>query len=86
MKAAYWQKKSKDKVLDSGWYILTNLNSLDAALYAYKAQSGIEAMFKDCKSGGYNLEECKASRAAIKLHCFTDSYCLYLCRISGTKN
>ena len=55
MKAAYWQKKSKDKVLDSGWYILTNLNSLDAALYAYKAQSGIEAMFKDCKSGGDNL-------------------------------
>jgi hypothetical protein len=60
--AAYWQKKSKNKALDSGWYILTNLNSLDAALHAYKARSGIEAMFKDCTSGGYNLEECKASQ------------------------
>ncbi len=59
--AAYWQRSSKAKA-DEGWYILTNLNSLDAALKAYKARSGIEAMFKDCKSGGYNLENCKASK------------------------
>lgn len=59
--AAYWQSKSKKKVPDEGWYILTNLDSLAAALTAYKARSGIEAMFKDCKSGGYNLESCKAS-------------------------
>ena len=60
--AAYWQRKSKKKALDSGWYILTNLNSLDAALQAYKARSGIAAMFKDCKSGGYNLADCKTSQ------------------------
>ncbi len=53
-----WYKKKADE----GWYILTNLNSLDAALKAYKARSGIEAMFKDCKSGGDNLENCKASK------------------------
>lgn len=58
---AYWQRSPKTKA-DEGWYILTNLNSIDAALKAYKAQSGIEAMFKDCKSGGYNLENCKASK------------------------
>lgn len=52
--AACWQRKSDKKAFDSGWYILTNLTSLDAALQAYKARSGIEAMFKDCKSGGYN--------------------------------
>jgi hypothetical protein len=46
--AAYWQRSSKKKAADEGWYILTNLNSLDAALKAYKARSGIEAMFKDC--------------------------------------
>jgi hypothetical protein len=34
---------------------------LDAALKVYKARSGIEAMFKDCKSGGYNLEGSNAS-------------------------
>lgn len=60
--AAYWQRSSKKKAADEGWYILTNLNSIDAALKAYKARSGIEAMFKDCKSGGYNLENCKASK------------------------
>jgi hypothetical protein len=59
--AAYWQRKSKNKAPE-GWYILTNLDNLAAALTAYKARSGIEAMFKDCKSGGYNLEECKASQ------------------------
>lgn len=60
--AAYWQRKSKKKAADEGWYILTNLDNLAAALKAYKARSGIEAMFKDYKSGGYNLEECIASQ------------------------
>jgi hypothetical protein len=59
--AAYWKRKYRGKGPDEGWYILTNLKSLDAALKVYKARSGIEAMFKDCKSGGYNLEDSKAS-------------------------
>ncbi len=59
--AAYWKRKYRGKNPDEGWYILTNLNDLDAALKVYKARSGIEAMFKDCKSGGYNLEDSKAS-------------------------
>ena len=84
--AAYWQKKSQNKVLDSGWYILTSLNSLDAALQAYKARSGIEAMFKDCKSGGYNARRLSSLSRAVESHSFTDSYCLHLCRISRTKN
>ena len=37
-----------------------DLKSLEGALKVYEARSGIEAMFKDCKSGGYNLEESKA--------------------------
>jgi hypothetical protein len=59
--AAYWKRKYRGKGSDEGWYILTNLNSLDATLKVYQARTGIEAMFKDCKSGGYNLEESKAS-------------------------
>jgi hypothetical protein len=59
--AVYWKRKYRGKSQDEGWYILTNLNSLDAALKVYKARSGIEAMFKDCKSGGYNLEGSNAS-------------------------
>jgi len=59
--AAYWKRKYRGTAPDEGWYILTNLGSLKAALDAYKARSGIEAMFKDCKTGGYNLEGSKAS-------------------------
>jgi hypothetical protein len=42
-------------------YILTNLNAIDDVIQVYKARSGIEALFKDCKTGGYNLEGTKAS-------------------------
>lgn len=59
--ACYWKRKYKSRNLDEPWYILTNLGSLEETLAAYKARSGIEAMFKDCKSGGYNLEGSKAS-------------------------
>jgi hypothetical protein len=29
---------------------------LKLAIASFKCRSGIEAMFKDCKTGGYNLE------------------------------
>ncbi len=59
--AAYWKRKYRGKGPNEGWYILTNLKSLSEALKVYQARSGIEAMFRDCKSGGYNLEDSKAS-------------------------
>lgn len=59
--AAKWARTHQGKVPSEGWYLLTNLGSLQAAINAYKARSGIEAMFKDCKTGGYNLEKCQAS-------------------------
>ncbi|HEY9830465.1 MAG TPA: IS4 family transposase [Stenomitos sp.] len=59
--AAYWKRKYRGKGPNEGWYILTNLKSLPEALKVYQARSGIEAMFRDCKSGGYNLEDSKAS-------------------------
>ncbi len=59
--AAYWKRKYQTQGSHQGWYILTNLKSLEAALKVYQARSGIEAMFKDCKSGGYNLEDSQAS-------------------------
>jgi hypothetical protein len=44
------------KVKDA-WFILTDFGSLPVAISAYKQRMGIEEMFRDCKSGGYNLEE-----------------------------
>lgn len=58
--AGYYPRKYRGKVQPSGWYLLTNLNSLAAAIKAFKHRSGIEAMFRDCKSGGYNLDSTAA--------------------------
>jgi len=54
--AAKWKKKYQRWAPDEGWFILTNLESLDAAIRAYKKRFDIEEMFRDFKSGGYNLE------------------------------
>lgn len=56
--AFYWSKTTKKKQKNEGWYLITSLSNLKAAVKAYKKRMGIEAMFKDCKSGGYNLEQC----------------------------
>ena len=42
-------------------YLLTNLPDLKTAIHIYSQRFGIEAMFRDCKTGGYNLEGSKAS-------------------------
>lgn len=59
--AGSWKKRYRDQVADEGWFILTNLKSLGEALEVYRARMGIEALFKDCKTGGYNLESSQAS-------------------------
>ena len=42
--------------VDEAWFILTDLGSLRAAIDAYKQRMGIEEMFRDYKTGGYDLE------------------------------
>ena len=44
-----------------GWYLLTNVGSLKQSIDTFKCRGGIEAMFKDCKTGGYNLERSHAN-------------------------
>ena len=41
---------------------MTNMESEKVALKAYQSRAGIEAMFKDCKTGGYNLQGSHASK------------------------
>jgi Transposase DDE domain len=53
--AGYYPRKYRGKLEHSGWYLLTNLTHLKATIKAFKCRSRIEAMFKDCKTGGYNL-------------------------------
>jgi hypothetical protein len=59
--ATYWKRKYKGKQEKEPWYLLTNLPSFNSATHIYKQRYGIEAMFKDCKTGGYNLEDSKTS-------------------------
>lgn len=52
--AASWKRKYRGKQEDEPWYLLTNLPDLKGATEVYSQRYGIEAMFKDCKTGGYN--------------------------------
>ena len=60
--AAYWKRKYKRNNEEEPWYILTNLDNLEKVLKVYSTRYGIEALFKDCKTGGYNLEGSKANK------------------------
>jgi len=55
------QRKYRGKQEDEPWYLLTNVPDLKSATAIYGQRYGIEAMFNDCKTGGYNLEGCQAS-------------------------
>jgi hypothetical protein len=55
--ACKWKRNYQGWTVDEAWFILTNLGSLPEAIAAYKQRMGIEEMFRDCKTGGYNLEE-----------------------------
>lgn len=54
--ACKWRRKYQGWAPKEGWFILTNLPDLKSAIAAYKKRFDIEEMFRDCKSGGYNLE------------------------------
>ena len=55
--AIYWKRKYRKKGPKDPWYILTSLDNPPLALSFYKSRWAIETMFKDCKTGGYNLEK-----------------------------
>jgi hypothetical protein len=59
--AVYWKRKYRGKQNDDVWYLLTNLPTLKSAIKIYGQRFGIEAMFRDCKTGGYNLESSQAN-------------------------
>jgi hypothetical protein len=67
--ACKWKRKILDVAPKEGWFILTNLETLELALAkllrrrlaAYKRRFDIEEMFRDFKKGGYNLEDTNVS-------------------------
>ncbi|NJL99471.1 MAG: transposase [Synechococcaceae cyanobacterium SM2_3_2] len=59
--AAKWQRKTRCKQSEEAWFILTSLGELDAAIKSYRQRFRIEEMFRDLKSGGYQLERTQLS-------------------------
>ena len=55
--AGKWLGKYRNITTKEPWYILTSLADSQAAVDAYAKRFGIEEMFRDFKSGGYNLEK-----------------------------
>jgi hypothetical protein len=59
--ACKWKRKILGVAPEEGWFILTNLDTLELAIAAYKRRFDIEEMFRDFKKGGYNLEDTNVS-------------------------
>lgn len=55
--AGKWRGRPREIVPLEGWFILTNLKGLAPAIASYKKRFAIEEMFRDFKSGGYNMED-----------------------------
>jgi hypothetical protein len=59
--AAKWQGRYRGWETLEEWFILTNLSSLEAAMSSYQRRVSIEELFRDWKSGGYDLEKTQLS-------------------------
>ncbi|MBW4430016.1 MAG: IS4 family transposase [Nostoc desertorum CM1-VF14] len=59
--AGKWKRKRFGVAPEEGWFILTNFDTLESSIKAYKQRFDIEEMFRDFKSGGYNLEDTNVS-------------------------
>lgn len=58
--ACKWKRKVSGFSQKEGWFILTDL-TLNLAIERYRQRFDIEEMFRDFKTGGYNLESTKVS-------------------------
>jgi hypothetical protein len=58
--ACKWKRKVSGFSQKEGWFILTDL-TLKLAIERYRQRFDIEEMFRDFKTGGYNLESTKVS-------------------------
>ncbi|MEG4580570.1 hypothetical protein QUA71_13285 [Microcoleus sp. MON1_C5] len=59
--ACKWKGKYRGVTVKEGWFILTKLKTLKAAISADKQRFDIEEMFRHYKSGSYNIEDCQVS-------------------------
>jgi len=80
--ACKWQRKILGLAPEEGWFILTNLENLEAAITAYKRGLILKKCARDFQSGGYNLENTNISGERLILILLIAN-CLYLATIQG---
>lgn len=78
--AAKWKRTYGGISVDEAWFVLTNLPDIESSLSAYARRMGIEEMFRDFKSGGYNLEgtQVRGQRLSALILLMTLAYCYSL--------
>ncbi|NER21651.1 MAG: IS4 family transposase [Symploca sp. SIO1C2] len=56
--AGKWARKYRDKKSsEDAWFISTNLGDFSQAINSYQKRFGIEELFRDIKSGGYQIDK-----------------------------
>jgi hypothetical protein len=83
--ACKWQRTLKGKSAQEGWFILTNLPDIQSAITAYKKRFDIEEMFRDFKSGGYQLEDTNVSGSRLISLILLISFAYTLATFQGQK-
>ena len=61
--AVYWPKPTRSRKYPEPWYLLTTLSDCNQTLALYRQRWAIETTFKDCKTGGYNLESSRVNES-----------------------
>lgn len=59
--AVYRKRTALGRTASEPWYLLTSLQDCDLTLALYRQRWAIETTFKDCKTGGYNLESSRVN-------------------------
>jgi len=83
--AAKWKRKYRGVSVKEGGFIVTNLKNLDAAINTYKQRFDIEEMFRDGKTGGYNIEESKVSPSRLQAFMVLITLAYSITTLSGYK-
>lgn len=81
----YWQRKYRGKQVKEPLYLATNLSDISAVIEIYSQRFGIEAMFKDCKTGGYNLEGSSATPQRLERLILLIAIAMTLAWLQGNK-
>ena len=81
----YWKRRYRGKGVKEPWYLLTTLSNSKRVLELYQARWGIEMMFRDCKSGGYNLESTRVDATRFLALVLLITFAYWLATIAGNE-